>query len=222
MQEVKQSANTKKEIKMENDKQMKEEMEQNSSAPPPPPPKKKEAQTHKQLFEKHKKNSFSHWVEEHKRRMVGGWSMTATINEVLIACRNGMPSLSAGSYPNAPYPTHLPTTWNQEKRSKNGSLSGGFCSMKRFSTSCSYIARMSKIRALTQGRQRETRQGVFKRSFQREKRGTENMLRNSVHYDKLLSWLVRSVASNQALPALDTSHATCCYWRLLGKGPGIY
>ena len=58
MQEVKQSANTKKEIKMENDKQMKEEMEQNSSAPPPPPPKKNEAQTHKQLFEKHKKTLF--------------------------------------------------------------------------------------------------------------------------------------------------------------------
>ena len=31
------------------------------------------------------------------------------------------------------------------------------------------------------------------------------------------------LASNQALPALDTSHATCCYWRrLLGKGPGVY
>ena len=27
------------------------------------------------------------------------------------------------------------------------------------------------------------------------------------------------LASNQALPALDTSHARCCYWRrLLGKG----
>ena len=29
----------------------------------------------------------------------------------------------------------------------------------------------------------------------------------------------RGLASNQALPALDTSHARCCYWRrLLGKG----
>ena len=30
--------------------------------------------------------------------------------------------------------------------------------------------------------------------------------------------IIRRLASNQALPALDTSHATCCYWRrLLGK-----
>ena len=34
---------------------------------------------------------------------------------------------------------------------------------------------------------------------------------------------MQTLASNQALPALDTSHATCCYWRrLLGKGPGVY
>ena len=35
--------------------------------------------------------------------------------------------------------------------------------------------------------------------------------------------LPNDLASNQALPALDTSHATCCHWRrLLGKGPGVY
>ena len=38
-----------------------------------------------------------------------------------------------------------------------------------------------------------------------------------------LSFVKKTLASNQALPAQDTSHAICCYWqRLLGKGPGVY
>ena len=66
-----------------------------------------------------------------------------------------------------------------------------------------------------------------------------NRVRNLCDYSKIYQALFRAVvvvdsnmsrgkylarvASNQALPALDTSHATCCYWRrLLGKGPGVY